>query len=186
MFQLSQDGSTALPMSQSDLPYRRAPRYLRLVNTIDKALDYAAGGFHVSLTRAAGGGCGDAATAISPTSKGASCVLPLNRGDLRDLWAKVASGYATAYSAQGGLGDMKALLEQANALADQAYGAENIEPPRDPVLVAQGVYASAEPVHRSRWKPILGLGLAFATIVGGAMYAGDREARGESLIPWSS
>lgn len=131
-------GSEMADLDHSLVPFRSRARYLRLVNKISHALDYAAGGFHVSVTR---GLCGGAADPALDFAKGGTvaggCTMPLDRDDLRLAWAKAANAYLAAFikasSGSAALEDIKATLRVANGLADQAYALEGVDPPRDPV-----------------------------------------------------
>lgn len=114
-------------LDQSLVPYRSAPVYLRLVNTTKRALDYAAAGFHVSVARGLAGGCKDAANAFNGTTM-AACAEPLNREDLRSKWTASASAYLDAYRKGAPIASLRA----ANGVADVAYAAEGVDPPRDP------------------------------------------------------
>lgn len=118
-------------LDHSLIPYRRKPSYLRLVNTLEKAKDYAAAGFHVSVTRGLAGGCQDLASAFNGTGP-ASCESPLNRGDLTAKWRGVASAYMDAFDRRN-LADAITAIKAANGLADMAFKAEGIQPPKDPV-----------------------------------------------------
>jgi hypothetical protein len=179
---LAQDTSTSLPVSHADVPFRRAPRYLRLTTTVDRALDYAAGGFHVSVTRAEGGGCSDAAGSISAT-RASSCMSPLNREDSRGAWVNAAMAYSYAFMSGGTVDEIKLLLDKANQAADAAYTLENVEPPRDPVLVAAGVYAPPEPVTKKlNSKMMAGIGLAAVAIAGGLAYASQKPGGLKRLV----
>ncbi len=113
------------------VPYRAKPGYLRLVNSLTRAKDYAAAGFHVAVTRGLAGGCQDLASAFNGTGP-ASCSNPLFRGDLSAKWKSVASAYADAFSI-GNLADSITGIKRANSLADLAFAAEGITPPKDPV-----------------------------------------------------
>lgn len=126
-------------LDHSLLVYRKNPVYLRIVEqraSLTLAKDYAAAGYHVAVTRGLGGGCKDLAFSISGTDPKAACKLPLvARSDsaaLVALWDKAATLYYNAYSIPD-LRNAVQALRVANAAADQAYGAEGVEPPRDPV-----------------------------------------------------
>lgn len=113
------------------VPFRSSPVYLRLATTRSRALDYAAGGFHVSVVRGRAGGCRDSAVNIRATGPDA-CDQPLGRSDLKQLWTSAAKAYLDAFKAlQTGLVSVE-ILRVANAEADRAYAAEGVEPPRDP------------------------------------------------------
>lgn len=135
---LGQEPAPSIEMQALDhslVPFRSRPRFLRLVKSLDHARDYAAGGFHVSVTRGLCGGAGDSAIgfAESGTVPGA-CQIPLDRADLRLAWANTARAYFDAFIASRDepLDAVKDRLRAANALADQAYALEGVEPPRDP------------------------------------------------------
>ncbi|UCC72064.1 MAG: hypothetical protein JSV86_17100 [Gemmatimonadota bacterium] len=157
-------------LDHSLAPFRGTPRYLRLVSTNRHVLDYAAGGFHVSVARGLAGGCADpsAGFAAGGTRAGV-CAEPLDRADLRTLWAKAAQAYLEIYNlALDGhpVDRNKALLLAANDLADRAYAAEGIDPPRDPMT------GTSEPPRdkkgpRPRWGIALGiLGIAGLGVYG--------------------
>jgi hypothetical protein len=119
------------------IPFRNSPIYLRLVGSLGRALDYAAGGFHVSVWRGLSGGCKDPwQIHQSGTSDGVGCRTPHNDNAIRDLWIEAAEKYKGAYEAAK-VGKplllVKGYLALANLAADKAYRAEGIEPPRDPV-----------------------------------------------------
>lgn len=172
-------------LNQTLLPYRKSPVYLRLVDTESKAKDYAAGGFHISVTRGGSGGCKDAALDVGMT-KAAICTAPLGRQDLTGLWNAAANAYLNAYNRLGDLSTIKTELLQANILADAAYAMEGVDPPRDPVLVAQGLITPAEPVNGHEGLKAAGLGLAFAAILGGGIYAAERKSQGKPIWPWGN
>lgn len=180
--QLQQDGVNAL--SHDAVPYGSAPRYLRLVSTLKHARDYASAGFHVSVTRALSGGCSDSAGSINYKSK--ACVNPLNRQDLASLWESAATAYRVAYYLPDETADMGAIkdaLMTANMLADKAYEAEGIEPPRDPVLVAQGIYAPAEPIDKHRKLKLAAAGFGLAAVLVSGSYVAFRKTRNQPLWP---
>lgn len=118
------------------VPYLYPPRYLRLVKSQSHALNYAAAGFHVSVTRGLAGGARDLSVSVSGTGP-SSVKEPLNRPDLASLWSQAANLYLEAYrqaqSAPFQLESVKSQLLSANQAADQAYAQEEVEPPRDPV-----------------------------------------------------
>jgi len=135
---LGQEGAASIdPLNHQLVPFRSRARYLRLVKTLSHALDYAAGGFHVSVTRGLCGGAADPAHDFAAGgTKAGACQAPLGRDDLRVKWREAAAAYRLAFNAaqQGQLVEqVKQLLTTANALANQAYAGENVEPPRDPV-----------------------------------------------------
>lgn len=122
--------------THSQIAFRSAPVFLRLVTSMGRAGDYAAGGFHVSVDRANGGGCKDDWKIHAAGTKAATCKLPLNREDVRGLWNTAAGKYLTAFNNSLNPGTkldvMKGFLSDANSAADAAFAAEGIEPPRDP------------------------------------------------------
>lgn len=133
-------------------PFRKAPVYIRFVNTQSKALDYAAGGFHVAVTRGQSGGCGDAADSI-PTGTAGKCKSPFGRQALGSEWAGVAAMYSNAYAlikSRFGSGSLQ-LLRDANAAADRVYGLENVPPPRDP-LTGESEAPMAKPTMPTKRK----------------------------------
>jgi hypothetical protein len=100
-------------------------------------LDYAAGGYHVSVTRGACGGTSDPAVGFADGgTRAGACSSPLNRDDLRAKWRAAVEAYLRAFHAAGDghpIDCVKIMLATANGLADQAYAGENVAPPRDPV-----------------------------------------------------
>lgn len=151
-------GDAAATFSHSQVGFRSAPVFLRLVASMAKARDYAAGGFHVSVDRAAGGGCKDDWKIHKGGTKAATCQLPLRREDVTGLWNTAAGKYLAAFNASQNpetkLDVMKGFLSDANRAADAAFAAEGIEPPRDPVTGA-----SEAPVGKLS-SPLGGLALA--------------------------
>ena len=117
------------------LVYGAKPSYLRLVNSLGKALDYARGGFHVAVTRGQAGGCLSPATA-TPAPRGGICPQPLYSKESGEAWADVARAYfdiaQSIMQNKATVSEAKSALERANALADEAYGTEKVAPPRDP------------------------------------------------------
>ena len=83
-------------LDQSLVPFRSRPVFLRLVNSQARAMDYAAGGFHVSVARGVIGGCADRAEG-SFLNFGATCTKPLGRDDIRNAWSLAASLYLQAF-----------------------------------------------------------------------------------------
>jgi len=166
-------------LNHAAVPFRARPRYLRLVRTRGNARDYAAGGFHVSVTRGTAGGCRDASDnfASSGTAKG-ECNSPINSASIRALWAEAAAGYKAVFElgADGSVNVtvLKEKLRAANALADAAYAAEGVEPPRDPET------GESDPVGAidkgSPWA-MLGAVAGFA----GIGIIGLRKAQGEPI-----
>lgn len=126
----------AFAFTHSQVPFRRAPVYLRLTTTLPRALDYAAGGFHVSVDRGSAGGCFDDWSIHKSGTKAATCKQPRNNPAAAGLWNAAASKYLAAYQAASAGADFAGvigMLREANALADIAYADEGIAPPRDPV-----------------------------------------------------
>ncbi len=168
---LGQDAAPPLvdPLKHSLVPFRRRARYLRLVGTKSQALNYAAGGFHVSVTRGLAGGCADpSANFADGGTKTGACVAPLGRGDLRSKWSNAAQAYLQAFNSaqQGALVEqVKQLLRTANGLASQAYAAEGVPPPRDPVT------QETEPVSPGRGISGVGLAIGLAGLMGLTAYA---------------
>lgn len=148
----------------SQVPFRKRPVYLRLVNTTARAKDYAAGGFHIAVDRMTSGGCGDAWEAHESGTKVYLCQQPKNRDDLRTLWETAALAYLNAYSAAD-LQTAIITLKMANAHADAAFRAEGIEPPRDPVL------QTTDPVG-PKSRPMLVIGGLAALAFGAAFLLG--------------
>jgi hypothetical protein len=119
------------------VPFRARPVFLRLVKKRSQALDYAAGGFHVSVTRGLAGGCRDSSAGFASSgTKAGSCSQPINSDEIRALWVRAAEAYKLVFDmgsdATVNVAVFKENLAAANALADVAYGAEGVEPPRDP------------------------------------------------------
>lgn len=130
-------GALESALDHSLVPFRGEPRYLRLVTTLAHALDYGAGGFHVSVTRGLCGGSGDPSHDFTQGgTKPGACTMPLNDANIAAAWDTSARRYQEAYlSAQSGasVAEVKARLAYANEAANIAYGMEGVEPPRDPV-----------------------------------------------------
>lgn len=126
----------AAAFTHSQVPFRGSPVFLRLVTSMSRAADYAAGGFHVSVDRANGGGCKDDWKIHAGGTKAATCQLPLNREDVRGLWNTAAGKYLSAFNSslnpETNLTVIKGFLTDANSAADAAFAAEGIDPPRDP------------------------------------------------------
>jgi hypothetical protein len=122
--------------THDQVPFRSMPRYLRLDDTLARATDYAAGGFHVSVDRGRVGGCFDDWKIHSGGTKRVACSAPRANPESTKMWSDAASKYLLAFEqAKGGsaLSVVKGTLQQANQLADTAYSAEGLIPPRDPV-----------------------------------------------------
>lgn len=181
--------TSAFPvLNQSLVPYLGKPVYLRLTNSLAKAKNYAAAGFHVSVTRGLGGGCSDPASTVDGTDNtGSACISPMNRQDAVSTWADAAQAYSDAYylaNSGASLDAVKAQLTAANAKADAGYHLEGVAPPADPVLVAQNAAAglpapSSEPVAGSKSSSVgLWVGLALGTVaaagLGVAIYKGAK------------
>jgi hypothetical protein len=166
---LGQEAARRDVLDHSLVPFRSRARFLRLVKTIRHAKDYAAGGFHVSVTRGLCGGAADPASGFAGGgTRAGACVAPLGRDDIRTAWRKSAQAYLNAFNQaqQGALVDqVKQLLRTANLLADQAYGLEKVDPPRDPV--------TQEPETPSPKSGVGGIGLALglAGLMGMTAYA---------------
>lgn len=160
-------------LNHNIIPYKGSPYYLRLVNTEARARQYAAAGFHVSVARGLAGGCGDLAANIQGGKPGASCALPLHRDALMAQWAGVADAYRNAYNRLGTVDQIKFELVGANKLADAAYAAEGIDPPRDPELVAaavtQGVPLIAVPTEGAAGASVGIGGVKGAFLIGGLL-----------------
>lgn len=183
----------AVAGGQTALPFRDPPVFLRLVQNMKMALDYAAGGFHVSAARSEGGGCADESVSFGRALLGGrkprSCSRPLRRSDIEALWDQAAASYTDAFKAAAAgsqpLQAIKIALNNANLLADLAFKAEGVEPPRDPGPSASGTVNPPEPpaaVYARVFSPGM---TAFASI--GAIGAGllgwhyaTRDASGSS------
>ena len=119
------------------VPFRSKPVVLRLTKSMTQALDYAAGGFHVSVDRGISGGCGDHWSIHKSGTVAAECSKPLFRPDILKAWASAAAKYREAF--ESGMAaklqpveNVKAILREANQLADAAFKLEGIAPPKDP------------------------------------------------------
>lgn len=131
---------TADGLFHAAVPFRARPVFLRLAKSRSQLMDYAAGGFHVSVTRGTAGGCKDPSSGFSQsgTIKG-TCDTPINSPEIRAMWASAAALYKIAFE-NGVAGEKddpardisKDQLRSANAAADAAYRAEGVTPPRDP------------------------------------------------------
>jgi hypothetical protein len=67
---------------------------------------------------------------------------PIGDKQLRDDWYLAAASYLEAFDKafkNGTVADVKAMLMTANLLADKAFKAEGVEPPRDPGPTPPGV-----------------------------------------------
>lgn len=157
------------------VPFRSMPVFLRQVDTMAEVLDYAAGGFHVAVARGLAGGAADSSVSFGKALLGGRAAIspqkPLNRADLVPLWTAAAVAYRTVFDeANAGPGFFVPLvdkLREANSLADRAYAAEGIAPPRDPGPGSTEV--PAEPKKEAASGSRTGLyvaGLAVAGIVG--------------------
>lgn len=122
-------------LDHSLIKFRAKPPYLRLVTSLPAANDYAAGGFHVAVSRGLAGGCSDLSTAFNGTGP-SSCRIPLTRPDLTVKWKAAAQAYYDAYQRKN-LADMLTGIRVANEIANAAFAAEGISPPRDPVTGAK-------------------------------------------------
>jgi len=163
---LGDDTQQPSVLSHTLVPFRRRARYLRLVRKKSHAADYAAGGFHVSVARGLAGGCRDSsANFASGGTKATTCLSPLDRADVRALWTAAAEAYMQAVgSTDKPLEQIKQMLRVANALADRAYAAEGVEPPRDPVT------GDPEPPRPRRINGV-GLAIGLAGVLGMTAYA---------------
>lgn len=130
------------------VPFLGHTVYLRLVDTLAKALAYAAGGFHTSVERGLGGGCHDPSFdfmqehGLIDGVNVTPCVTPLGRDDIRSLWAKAAQNYLDAYNigvTTRSLSKTKAAIVAAQSMAMSPYQLENVAPPRDPGPSASGL-----------------------------------------------
>lgn len=127
-------------MDHALVPFLGLPTYLRLVDTIAEVKAYSAGGFHVAVARGLVGGAGDNAVsfgkALLTGRKPLAPQRPLNRADLVEKWKAAAGAYKSVFdTANAGPTFFLPLVDQlreANSLADQAYAAEGIAPPKDP------------------------------------------------------
>jgi len=156
---LGQLGDLSL-LNHALVPWRSAPVYLRLVNSQARALNYAAGGFHVAVSRGTPGGCGDSAGS-TPTGSAGSCLAPLGRKELGEEWATVAEKYLRAYDAAKAawsMGTVLNMLREANGAADRVYGLENVPPPRDPVTMTSEA-PMANPTMPNKHKVLIATGL---------------------------
>ena len=178
------------------LPWRKPPVYLADVDTAAEALDYAAGGWHVSIARGAAGGCTDdpttwgraflAAGYKKKADPGVPCSA-LGRDDIRQAWVRPAELYAAAYQAAGA-GYSTAVydaLARANRAADAVYAMESaaaqsrglppVEPPRDPRTAAPEA-AGARPRRSPYAKVASAVSLlgGFAALVAGVVAGGRR------------
>lgn len=135
------------------VPFLGPTRYLRNVETLAQALAYAAGGFHVSVTRGLSGGCSDpsdgfmAAHGLFDGENLAPCVAPLGRSDIRALWAQAAQGYLDAYNlglSTHSVSQVKAKLRLVQQMQVSPYTLEGVPAPRDP---GPGTSALPEPDH---------------------------------------
>lgn len=155
-------------LNQALVPYTPRASYLRLVDTKAEAVNYAANGFHVCVTRGLAGGCRDGAVNIKGTGP-SSCSQPLGRADLKSAWSQAAEAYLGAYQAVVGGANPSSIvpmLAQANAVADAAYAKEGVEPPRDPKTGA-----SEPPQAAAGGFNMMGMGLA-AGVIGLMLFGG--------------
>lgn len=158
---LGQEGGKTFPSGldiHQSIPFRRGPVYLRLVTSASRALDYAAGGFHVAVDRMAWGGCTDHWEIHNGGTKSVACKFPLKREALSTAWNNAAKLYAQAFDAmskKAPLADVIEMLRSANAAADAAFAAEGVPPPVDPVT-----HEPSAPMAKPWWKTGTGLGLA--------------------------
>lgn len=169
-------------------PFRGRTRYLRLVTTMKLALDYAAGGFHVSVSRGLQGGCGDPAPTYSDwviraVQGPVTCSQPLNLPAARAAWAESARRYLAAYEAgRGGasLETVKDFLRHANAT--NAYAVEGLGPgdiPSDPKApeASPEIMVTAPRYTWVAFATITVVSIALATGIG---YVADRQSTSAS------
>ena len=144
-------GASLDVLDQNRMPWLSTPTYLRRVNSDARAKNYAAGGFHVAVTRGLAGGCGDPPVDLTASDNiKRPCQRALNSDEAKQAWADAAEAYYGAYFAVNVEGKSYKvavpMLDAANKLADAAYAIESrlagvvIEPPRDP-----GATPGAEP-----------------------------------------
>ena len=167
------------------VPERATARsvYLRLVDTLQEAKNYAINAFHTSVIRGTAGGCKDpiwAPGAAQPFANGGLdihtiCQFPLGRQDIRDAWANKAQAYLKAieaFRAGQNWQTVRALLIDANALQPSPYALEQVDPPRDPgppeapMSLPEATYAAPK---RGRGALIAGavfLALGLVTVIG--------------------
>ena len=169
-------------LNHGDIPFRARPVYLRLVRTRTQARDYAAGGFHVSVTRGTAGGCQDPAENFDTDVAAAlGCNKPINSAEIRVLWATAGEAYKAAFfrGANGNVSvdAIKDDLRAANRLADAAYAAEGVTPPRDPQTQESepALDPKGQPDKRSPWL-VAGL---LAAALGAAVTGNEWRATGE-------
>ncbi len=122
-------------------PFLGPTRYIRNVETLAQALAYAAGGFHVSVTRGLSGGCKDPsdgfmyARGLIDGMNTTPCAVALNNPRIRDAWANVAQKYLDAYNlgvTTKSLSKTKAAIQAAQSMMISPYAMEGVTPPRDP------------------------------------------------------
>lgn len=159
------------------IPFKGAAYYMKYINTAARAAQYAAGGFHTSVTRGLAGGSSDPASAITGSAAGETVKVELNDGDITEAWMDAARAYKDAYDeAVGGKASVPglvAMLLDANSLADKAYGMEHVAPPRAPTEHSRGGGTEVAAAAPSEFidKPV---GMSMATkagigIVGGIL-----------------
>lgn len=167
------------------VPFRSAATYLRLVTTPSQALDYAAGGFHVSVDRGLAGGCTDPWTIHKGGTTAVACATPRNSASARAMWTSAAQKYLAVYTlAQqgGGLDVVKQGLNDANLLANNAYGQEGITPPVDPETQQPDHVGAAGTNHRKgRILMGAGLGLALFGVAAAVVSRKHKQKHGEKL-----
>lgn len=162
------------------VPFLGPTRYLRNVETLAQALAYAAGGFHVSVTRGLSGGCRDPsdgfmeARGLFTGEMLTPCAVPLGRDDIRALWAQAAQGYLDAYNLglrTKSVSKVKAALRLVQQMQVSPYTLENVDPPRDPGL-DQGS-SLPEPAHEPPVlaQPRKGLGGGAVVAAGAGLMA---------------
>lgn len=127
------------------------PVYISQTDTRGEVVNYAAGGFHTSVSRGIAGGCQDPDWVVKPTgvtwvSGPKACATPKNNPDIAAAWEKAAAKYREVYEAVNAVAKPSSAeidafvlgLRNANWLADIAYGLENVPPPRDPNADPEG------------------------------------------------
>jgi hypothetical protein len=170
-------GADASPLAQTTVPWRKPPVYLADVDTQNEALDYAAGGFHVSVARGQAGGCTDDPTTWGKkflAAKGVNVPCAgLGRPEIATAWISVAQRYLNAWKlALGGYSSaVYDALRQANVASDGVYAMESaaakekglppVAPPRDPRT--GGAEAAGTSRRVSPWRKVF----AATTVLGG-------------------
>lgn len=170
-----QSGFGSAVLNHNLVPFRRMPTFLRLVDTLAEVLDYSAGGFHVAVARGLVGGASDSSVSFGKALlTGQRPIVPQNplkRTDLVEKWKAAAGAYKAVFDqANAGPGFFLPLvdkLREANALADAAYQAEDVAPPKDPGPGTTEVPSEPkEGVVKRSNRGLYMAGLAVAGIVG--------------------